>query len=87
LSDDQKINVDAAQPSTLNNGAGKLTEYSTLREAVKAWHRLPPEQARRATINVLGGQVYTSSEIVRLQYGPKPARRTEAFLCLGMRRG
>ena len=73
MSDDDKIYVDAEQPATLNNGAGKLTDYRTLQEAVKAWHRLPPEQTKRATIKVIGGPVYTAAEIVRLHYGPRPA--------------
>ena len=73
MSDDDKIYVDPGQPATLNNGAGKLTDYGTLQEAVMAWHRLPPQQTRRATIKVLGGPVYTAAEIVRLHYGPKPA--------------
>jgi hypothetical protein len=67
-----KIYVDAAQPATLNDGAGKLTDYPTLQEAVMAWHRLRPEQTKRATIKVFGGPVYTATEIVRLHFGPKP---------------
>ena len=50
-----KAFVDAAKPATLNNGVGKLTDYPTLQEAVMAWHRLPPEQSRRATIEIVGG--------------------------------
>jgi hypothetical protein len=73
MSEDDKIYVDAGQPATLNNGAGKLTDYRTLQEAVMAWHRLPPEQTKRATIKVIGGPVYTAAEIVRLHYRPGPA--------------
>jgi hypothetical protein len=54
------------------DGAGKLTDYPTVQEAVMAWHRLRPEQTKRATIKVFGGPVYTASEIVRLHFGPKP---------------
>ena len=43
MSDDDKIYVDAGQPATLNNGAGRQTDCRTLQEAVMAWHRLPPE--------------------------------------------
>jgi hypothetical protein len=68
-----KAVVDAAKPATLNNGAGKLTDYPTLQEAVTAWHRLPPEQTRRATIEIVGGPVHTAVEIARLHYRPKPA--------------
>jgi hypothetical protein len=39
-----KAFVDAAQPATLNDGAGALTDYPTLQEAVMAWHRLPPQE-------------------------------------------
>jgi hypothetical protein len=73
MSDDYKIYVDAGRPATLNEGAGKLTDYPTLQEAVMAWHRLRPEQTKRATINVWGGPVYTATEIARLHFGPKPA--------------
>jgi hypothetical protein len=37
-----------------------------------AWHRLRPEQTKRATIKVFGGSVYTASEIVRLHFEAKP---------------
>ena len=72
MSDDIKIYVDAEQPATLNNGAGKLTDYRTLQGAVMAWHRLPPEQTsgRRSGD---GGPVYTAAEIVRFHYRPRPA--------------
>ena len=72
MSDDYKIYVDAGRPATLNEGAGKLTDYPTLQEAVMAWHRLRPEQTKRATIKVFGGPFYTAIEIVRLHFGPKP---------------
>ena len=73
MSADDKIYVDAQQPATLNDGAGKLTDCRTLQEAVMAWHRLRPEQAKRATIKAIGGPVYTAAEIMRLHYGPMPA--------------
>jgi len=72
LTDHSKIYVDAAQPATLNDGAGKLTDYATLQEAVMAWHRLRAEQTKRATIKIIGGPVYNAAEIVRLHFGPKP---------------
>ena len=78
MSDDDKIYVDAEQPATLNNSAGKLTDYRTLQGAVMARHRLPPEQTKRATIKVIGGPVYTAAEIVRLHYGPRPALRSSS---------
>jgi hypothetical protein len=72
MSEDYKIYVDAGLPATLNDGAGKLTDYLTLQEAVMAWHRLRPEQTKRATVKVFGGPVYTATDIVRLHFGPKP---------------
>jgi hypothetical protein len=54
LSDEYKIYVDASQPATLNDGAGALTDCSTLQEAVLAWHKLPPGQKIRATVKVSG---------------------------------
>ena len=35
------------------------------------WHRLRPEQTKRATIKVIGGPVYTATEIARLHFEPK----------------
>ncbi len=73
MSDDYKIYVDATQLATLNNGAGVLTDCATLKEAVLAWRRLPPEQKIRATVKVIGGPVYGAYEIERLHYGTTPA--------------
>ena len=73
MTDDTRIYVDAAQPATVNDGAGKLTDYGTLQEAVVAWHALPSAQKIRATVKVIGGPVYTAHQIDRLHYGPKPA--------------
>ena len=38
--------VDAAQPATLKNGGGKLTDYPTLQEAVMAWPATRTDEAR-----------------------------------------
>ena len=51
------------------NAASSYVRYLTLQEAVMAWHRLRPEQTKRATIKVFGGPIYTASEIVRLHFG------------------
>jgi hypothetical protein len=72
--DDLKIYVDAAQPATLNDGAGKLTDCPTLQEAVLAWHALPSAHKVRATVKAIGGPVYTAHQIDRLHYGPKPLK-------------
>jgi hypothetical protein len=37
-----------------------------------AWHRLAPEQKKRATVKVFGGPLYIADEIERLHYGHKP---------------
>jgi hypothetical protein len=37
VTEDFKIYADGAGPATLNDGAGKLTDYATLQEAVLAW--------------------------------------------------
>ena len=71
---DSRIYVDAGQPATLNDGAGKLIDCATLQEAALAWHALPSAQKIRATVKVIGGPVYTAHQIDRLHYGPKPAR-------------
>jgi hypothetical protein len=62
-----KPSLDDSQPSTLIGG-GKSTVYPTLQEAMRAWHRLPPEQARRATIKSAGDRIYTPIEIVRFHH-------------------
>jgi hypothetical protein len=73
MSNDEKIYVDAAQPATLNNGGGVLDDCPTLQEAVIAWHELPLEQKKRASVKMFGGPVYNAGEIERFHYGPKPA--------------
>ena len=72
MTDDTRIYVDAAQPATLNDGAGKQTDCASLQEAVLAWRALPSTQKIRATVKVIGGPVYRAHQIDRLHYGPKP---------------
>jgi hypothetical protein len=73
ISDDAKIFVDLNRPATLHNGAVS-TDWPTLRDAVMAWHRLRPEQAREASIRLIGGPLFTSTEIPKLlgTYKPPP---------------
>ena len=71
MTDDYRIYVDANWSATLNNGAGVLTDFPTLQEAVLAWRSLAPEQKIRATIRVVGGPVYTVKQIDQLHFGPK----------------
>jgi hypothetical protein len=66
MSEDGKILPDGSRPATLHNGAVSI-DWPTLRDAVMAWHRLRPEQARAATIRVIGGTLYTAAEIPKLQ--------------------
>jgi hypothetical protein len=72
MTDDFKIYVDAARPATLNDGAGRQTDFATLEEAVAAWRALQSAQKIRATVKVIGGQVYRAQQIERLYYAPKP---------------
>jgi hypothetical protein len=70
MTDDMlKIFVDAARSATLNDGAGKQTDFATLQEAVAAWRALPSAQKIRATVKVIGGPVYAAHQIDRLHYG------------------
>jgi hypothetical protein len=71
MSKDTKIYVDPTRPATLHS-AGKSTDWPTLRDAVMAWHRLRPEQARAATIGVIGGILYTAAEIPEAAFGFEP---------------
>jgi hypothetical protein len=73
MSDDYKIYVDGGQPAMLNNGAGALTDYPSLQEAVLTWRGLPPEHKVRATIKVIRGPVYAAYQIDRLYCELKPA--------------
>ena len=69
MNGDSRIYVDAAQPATVNDGAGKLTDCATLQEAVLAWHAPPSAQKIRATVKVIGGPVYTAHQIDRFHTG------------------
>jgi hypothetical protein len=52
--------VDATRPATLNDGAGKQTDFATVREAVAAWRALPSVHKIRAMVKVIGGPVYSA---------------------------
>jgi hypothetical protein len=56
---------DENPPATLHNGAVS-TDFPTLQDAIVAWHRLRPEQAQRASIRIIGGQLYAATEIPNL---------------------
>jgi hypothetical protein len=70
-----KIYVDASQPATLRH-SGRSVECPTLQEAVIAWRTLPDKDRHQATIQVLGGPLYTADEIDRLYHAPKPQMKS-----------
>ena len=72
--DDLKIFVDAARPATLNDGAGKQTDFASLEEAVRAWRLLPSMVKIRATVKLIGGPVFRAQQIERLHYRPTSDR-------------
>jgi hypothetical protein len=77
VSDDDKIHVDWTRPATLHNGAVS-TDWPTLRDAVMAWNRLRPEQAQRASIRIIGGQLYAAREVPKLLNGSR-SREASGF--------
>jgi hypothetical protein len=58
---------DENRPATLHNGAVS-TDFPTLRDAIMAWHRLRPEQAQRASIRIIGGELFAAAKIPKLQW-------------------
>lgn len=73
MTEEAKIRVDVSRPATLHNGA-VATDFSTLQDAVMAWHRLRPEQAQKASIRIIGGKLYAAAEIPQLVNGSKLTR-------------
>jgi hypothetical protein len=67
MGEDEQIHFDGTRPATLHNGAIS-TDFATLQDAIMAWHRLRPEQALKASIRIIGGQLYVAAEIPKL-YG------------------
>ena len=59
---------DENRPATLHNGAVS-TDFPTLLDAIMAWHRLRPEQARTASIRIIGGELYAAAKIPQLLNG------------------
>ena len=58
--DGLKIFVDGTRPAALSEGAGKQTDFATVREAVAAWRALPSVHKIRAMVKVIGGPVYSA---------------------------
>jgi hypothetical protein len=61
---------DENRPATLHNGAVS-TDFPTLQDAIMAWHRLRPEQAQKASIRIIGGELYAPAEIPKLLNGSR----------------
>ena len=70
MSEDEKIHVDVTRPATLHNGAVS-TDFPTLKDAIMAWNWPRPEQARRASIRIIGGQLYSAAELPKLLNGSR----------------
>ena len=70
MSEEKGIHLDGDRPATLHNGAVS-TDFPTLEEALMAWHRLRPEEARRASIRIIGGQLYAAADIPKLLNGSR----------------
>ena len=65
MGEDEQIRLDGSCSATLHNGAAS-TDFPTLKDAIMAWHRLRPEQAQRASIRIIDGQLYEAAEISKL---------------------
>jgi hypothetical protein len=78
MSEEEEISQDGYRPACLNNGAVS-TDFPTLQDAIMAWNRLRPEQARNATIRIIGGALYTAAQIPKLLKG-RGRKETEPFL-------
>ena len=70
MTEQERTQPDAGRPATLHNGAVS-TDFPTLRDAIMAWNRLRPEQAQRASIRIIGGQLYVAAEIPKLLIGSR----------------
>ena len=66
MGDQATAPIDGNRPATLHSGAVS-TDFPSLREAIFACNRLRPEQARKASIRVIGGPLLTASEIAKLE--------------------
>jgi hypothetical protein len=65
MCEDDQIRLDGNRSATIYNGVVS-TEFPTLKDAMMAWHRLRPEQAQRASIRIIGGQLYTAADLPKL---------------------
>ena len=67
MAEEERTQPDGGRPATLHNGAVS-TDFATLEDAIMAWHQLRPEQARRASIRIIGGQLYVAAAQARTSY-------------------
>ena len=70
MSEEEKIYLDGNWPATFHNGAVSI-DFPTLQDAIMAWNRLRPEQAQRASIRIIGGQLYPATDIQKLLNGSR----------------
>jgi hypothetical protein len=68
MAEEERTQPDGSRPATLHNGAAS-TDFPTLPDAIIAWNRLRPEQAQRASIRIIGGQLYSAAELTKLLIG------------------
>ena len=59
------MTADENRSATLHNGAVS-TDFRTLQDAIMAWHKLRPKQAQRASMRIIGGQLYAAADIPKL---------------------
>ena len=74
MSEEEEISQGGNRPATLHNGAVS-TDFRTLQDAIMAWHRLRPEQAQRASIRIIGGELYEAAKIPKLLNGCRETNR------------
>ena len=67
MGEDKQIRLNGSRSAILHNGPVS-TDFATLKDAIMAWHRLRPEQAQRASIGIIGGQLYAAAEIPKLAH-------------------
>ena len=68
MGEDEQVRLGGSRSATLHNGAIS-TDFPTLQDAIMAWHELRPEQARTASIRIVGGQLYAAVDIPKLLNG------------------
>ena len=57
MGEDEQIRLDGSRRSAILHNGKVSTDFPTLKDAIMAWHRLRPEQAQKASIRIIGGQL------------------------------